>query len=155
MVNLYRSWERAARLPGGARLFSLLAGWAAPYTGTLGARVEALRPGFARVRLPDRRAVRNHLGSVHAMALANLAEMTGNLALLAGLPEANNMIVTGFAIEYVKKARGSIVATCELGAVDGTRAGDVEWQVELRDGGGAVVATARGRCKLRAPRVTA
>jgi uncharacterized protein (TIGR00369 family) len=155
MANLYRSWERAARLPGGARLFSLLAGRAAPYTGTLGARVEALRPGFARVRLPDRRGVRNHLGSVHAMALANLAEMTGNLALLAALPDANNMIVTGFAIDYVKKARGAIVATCEIGAGAGTRSGAVEYDVELRDSAGVVVATARGRCKLRAPRVHA
>src|SRR5436309_1600168 len=118
MANLFRSWERVARLPGGARLFSILAGRAAPYTGTLGARVEALRPGYARVRLRDRRAVRNHLGSVHAMALANLAEMTGNLALLAALPDSNNMIPTGFAIEYFKKARGEVVATCELGPVD-------------------------------------
>jgi uncharacterized protein (TIGR00369 family) len=155
MANVFQSWERAVRLPGGARLFSLLAGRAAPYTGTLRARVEALRPGFARVRLPDRRGVRNHLGSVHAMALANLAEMTGNLALLAALPDPNNMIVTGFEIDYVKKARGAIVATCELGPVDATRAGELVYTVELRDGGGVVVATARGRCRLRAPKVAA
>jgi uncharacterized protein (TIGR00369 family) len=148
MANVLTAWERATRLPGGARLFSLVAGRVAPYSGTLGARVEALAPGHARVRMPDRRRLRNHLRSVHAMALANLAEMTGNLALMAALPDASNMIPTGFSIEYVKKARGEVVATGSLGPVDAAR-GEIEWRVEIRDGGGAVVATAKAPCRLR------
>jgi nitronate monooxygenase len=79
-------WGRLSGLPGGRTLFSFLFGKMAPYTGRLGARVETLEPGFCRVTLRDRRAVRNHLNSIHAMALANLAEAASGLAVVAALP---------------------------------------------------------------------
>jgi uncharacterized protein (TIGR00369 family) len=149
--NLHEIWRICTRVPGGARLFSALAGRLVPYTGSLGARVEELRPGYARVRLPDRRAVRNHLRSIHAMALANLAEMTGNLALMAALPDPGNMIVTGIDMDYLKKARGDVTATCALGPIDPLRAGTLEWEAEIVDASGAVVARGRARCLVRAP----
>src|SRR5687768_6802311 len=80
--NLIReAWNLLATLPAGKALFSRLVGRAAPYTGTIGATVVALRPGWAQVEMADRRGLRNHLSSIHAIALANLAELTGNVAL--------------------------------------------------------------------------
>src|SRR4051812_28126551 len=103
-----KQWRTLSAYPGGKRLFSKLMGVLVPYTGTLDARVEELSEGYARVLLPDRRAVRNHLASVHAIALANLAELTGNLAVLFSAPEETRMIVAGISLEYLKKARGNI-----------------------------------------------
>src|SRR5690606_24011588 len=101
-------WQRASRVPGGRLVFSRLLGVAIPYTGSIGAEVVVLEPGYAKVQLDERRAIRNHLNSIHAIALANLGELTGNLALVSALPDDARFIVTKLAIEYKKKARGRI-----------------------------------------------
>lgn len=106
-------WDRLAPMPFGKKIFSKAVGLAAPYTSTIDAKVEQLRIGYAEVRMIDRPSLRNHLSSVHAVALVNLAELTGNVALSYSLPDDARFIVSGLSIEYLKKARGILRATSE------------------------------------------
>jgi uncharacterized protein (TIGR00369 family) len=147
--RLRASWRRLSRLPGGKTLFSLLLGWMTPYSGTIGARVAELDPGWCRVTLRDRRRVRNHLASVHAMALANLAEMASGLAVLVGLPPGVQGIVTGFSISYLKKARGLLTAECRASGLEVTTEQEYEAAVTITDAQGDVVAHATARWRLR------
>jgi len=146
------AWRRLARWPGGKTLFSLLVGRMTPYSGTIGARVEELAPGWCRVALRDRRHVRNHLASVHAMALANLAELTSGLAVLVGLPPGVQGIVTGFSISYEKKARGRLLAECRVSGLEVTAEREQDAAVTITDAQGDVVARATARWRLRPPR---
>lgn len=141
--NLIReAWRVLSRLPGGRRLFSRIIGRMAPYSGTIRATVVELRPGFAQVEMADRRGVRNHLESIHAIALVNLAELCGNVALFYSLPEGSRFIVSGLTIDYVKKARGTITAVSECPIpAPGVRA-EYKVPVVLRDASGEEVAHA-------------
>jgi acyl-coenzyme A thioesterase PaaI-like protein len=132
-------WDRLAPLPGGRWLFSLLLGRIVPYTGALGARVEELRLGFARVSLTQRRAVENHLRSVHAIALANLGEVTSGLAMLTALPPGARGIVTRLSTTYLRKARGRLEAECHCHPRSGQEE-TVTLVAEIRDASREVVA---------------
>lgn len=146
--RLRSAWERLSPLPGGKWLFSKAVGFMAPYTGSIGARVEELRPGYARLTLKDRRKVRNHLRSVHAIALINLAEEASGLAAVFSMAPGLRGIPVHLEIDYLKKARGTITAECEAPLLGPETRGEEEFEVELTNEDDEVVARAMARWKI-------
>lgn len=146
--QLLSRWRTCEKLPFGRALFGWVVANTVPYSGSIGATVLALAPGHAKIALRDRRAVRNHLGSVHAVALANLGELASGLAMTAALPAGVRGIVRSITIEFSKKARGTLVAESRVGLPEVTGDTDFEVRADIRDGGGDVVATVRVQWRL-------
>jgi acyl-coenzyme A thioesterase PaaI-like protein len=149
---LLQLWRRLRPLPGGTWLFSLVFGWRVPYSGSVRPHVRVLEPGHAEVEIRDRRASRQHLGSIHAIALLNVAEQASGLALLTGLPEGIRGIVTQISMQYFRKARGTIRAVSRVAVP--TVTDDMEFDVfsDCLDRSGSVVARATVRWRLGAER---
>ncbi|MEZ6014804.1 MAG: hotdog fold domain-containing protein [Planctomycetota bacterium] len=139
-ADLLRRWQQAQGSALGRKLFSLALGRAVPYTGSIKPEVLELAPGRACVAMRDRRAVRNHLRSIHAIALVNLGEVTSGLALLVGLPDDARGIVKGLSIEYRKKARGRLVARTECTPPSDNTKRDLTVEATLSDQEGDTVA---------------
>ena len=146
--TLLTSWQKLAGRPGGAWLFSKLLGRKARYTGSIRPLVRELGPGHARVEMRDRAAVRNHLRSIHAVALINLGEVTGGIALLASLPRDRRGIVTELSMRYVKKARGTLLGRADFAPPAPDFEGPFTTETELVDSEGDVVAVATAEWTL-------
>ena len=146
--RLLRLWKTLSPLPGGQWLFAMIFGRMVPYSGSVGPRIRLLEPGHARVEIPDRRSNRQHLGSVHAIALMNVAEMTSGLAMMAGLPDGVRGIVTSISMEYLKKARGTITAVARVAIPTVTGDTDFDVTADCLDPDGTVVARAKVRWRL-------
>jgi len=147
--TLAQSWARLSSIPGGARIFSWAVGRMAPYTGSIGAEVLELADGHAKVRMRDRKKVRNHLGSVHAIALMNLGEVATGLAVMHAVDGRGRGIIVHLAMDYLKKARGTLTATCDTELP--TAVGDLEHRctAEIHDEGGDLVARATALWRLQ------
>lgn len=132
-------WKILSRLPAGGWFFDKALGFVVPYSGSIGAHIESLSPGHARVAMPDRRGVRNHLGSIHACALANLGELTLGLAMTALQPRNGRFIPMRLEVDYLRKARGPL--TCEVTLPYTEWADDAHWQAEawLKDESGDAI----------------
>jgi len=103
-------WKKLGGNAIGRKLFNLTLSRSVPYSGSIKADVKHIEPGFVKVVLKDRRKIRNHLNSIHAIALANFGELSSGLAMITALPSGTRSIVTHLEIEYLKKARGQLLA---------------------------------------------
>jgi acyl-coenzyme A thioesterase PaaI-like protein len=140
-TRLLALWRRLSTLPGGEWLFAKIFARTVPYSGSVKPRIKILEPGHAEVEIPDIRANRQHLGSVHAIALMNVAEMASGLAMMAGLPDGVRGIVTSLQMTYHKKARGTIRAVSRVTVPTVTADQDFEVVAECFDPSGTKVAT--------------
>lgn len=118
----------------GRWLFSRVVCWKAPYFGSISPRIESLEPGRCVVRLRQRRSIENHIGTVHAIAMCNAAELAGGLATDVTIPDSMRWIPKGMSVRYLKKALGMLHATARVQRIsDPTTAQDLHAIVEVRN----------------------
>jgi len=114
----------------------------APYFSSIQPTVVALRPGWAEATMPLRREVTNHLGTMHAIALCNLAELVAGTMIDASLPPGRRWIPKGMTVAYLKKGKTDVRAVSDGCGIDWHQTGDIVVPVNIVDTAGDTVFTA-------------
>lgn len=114
----------------------------APYFSTIDPTFVDLRPGYAEVTFANRREVHNHIGTVHAIALCNAAELAAGTMTTVSIPEGRQWIPVGMTVQYLAKAKTDMRIVADGAKVDWEQAGDVQVPVDAFDTEGKRVFTA-------------
>ena len=109
--SVLQLYNNLTRKPLGHWLFSRLICFKAPYFGSIKPRITLLAVNRGEATIQHRRSVTNHLGTVHAIALCNLAELVSGLTTDVSIPASMRWIPKGMTVEYLKKAVGTMRAT--------------------------------------------
>jgi acyl-coenzyme A thioesterase PaaI-like protein len=137
---LLKLYNRFAAVPGGNKLFSLFFARKAPYFATINPYVKVLRPNYCEITFKKRRAVENHIQTVHVIAVVNALEMAMGAVAEASIPKHLRWIPKGMEVSYVAKATSDITAIAEVAPEAWTSGPEVNVKVRaLRDDGTVVV----------------
>ena len=121
----------------GERLFSFAFSQVAPYFWSIRPRFTVIEPNHAEVVIRKRRAVQNHIGTVHAIALCNGLEAAMGVLAEASIPGDRRWIPQGMEVTYTAKATSDI--TCHADT------DPEEWTADLpADGGRQVPVRVKG-----------
>jgi len=137
---LLKLYNRFAGIPGGNKLFSLFVARKAPYFGSIRPLVTVLRPNYCEVTFKKRRAVENHIGTVHVIAIVNALEMAMGAVAEASIPRNLRWIPKGMEVKYTAKATSDITAVAEVAPEAWSNGPEVNVNVRaMRDDGTVVV----------------
>lgn len=132
-MNTLEMFNKAKALPGGTWLFSRAISFKAPYFASINGHVTELEPNHCKATLKKRRAVENHLQTVHAIAMCNMAELTGGLVTEVSVPKGARWIPSGMTVQYLKKAKTDLTAIASGRGIDWNVNGSVIVPVEVFD----------------------
>ncbi|WP_085711570.1 MULTISPECIES: hotdog fold domain-containing protein [unclassified Pseudomonas] len=127
----------------GPEAFSQMACQVAPYFSSINPLVSELRAGSAMVQVPFRREITNHLGTVHAIAMCNAAELAAGMMTDVSIPAGARWIPKGMTVEYLAKAKSDVTAVANGEGLDWQTEGDKIVPVDIHDTEGKKVFTAR------------
>jgi acyl-coenzyme A thioesterase PaaI-like protein len=136
-------------LDAGPEQFISLVTTAAPYAATIEPKIIALTPGYCEVKVDNHRAVQNQLGTIHAIALCNAAELAVGLLAEVSIPEDHRWIPEGMTTEYLAKARTDARVIADATDLDLSITGSVEIPVVAYDTQDKAVFRARIRINLK------
>lgn len=115
----------------------------APYFNTIQPLLTALRPEYAEAEVPFRKEITNHVGSVHAIAMCNAAELVAGVMTDVSVPEGARWLPTGMTVSYLAKAKSDLRAVADGSELDWESSGEKLVPVDVFDADGNKVFTAR------------
>ena len=140
MPDTFSLYRTLTSLPLGKTAFSLLFAQKATYFWTVRPQVREVRPHHAELSIRKRRAVQNHIGTVHAIAVCNGLEAAMGLLAEATTPAGRRWIPRGMEVAYTAKSTSDLLCTADTDPADWEQPGDVPVRVRaIREDGTIVV----------------
>ena len=127
----------------GPEMFSKMACQLAPYFSTINPLISELSAARCTVNLPFAKEITNHLGTVHAIAMCNAAELAAGMMTNVAIPEGARWIPRGMTVEYLAKAKTDLTAVASADGIDWSSEGDKVVPVQVTDTEGNTVFTAQ------------
>lgn len=118
MTSTYQLYQRLTAKPLGRQLFALGFVWRAPYFATVQPQVREMAPNRGVVRIRKWRGVQNHIGTIHAIAVANGMEAAMGLLAEASVKPGTRWIPKGIQLEYITKAPSAVDCIAETDPAD-------------------------------------
>ena len=87
--------------------------------------------------------VTNNIKTVQAIAMCNMAELSGGLLTEVSLPDNTRWLPSGMSVQYLKKAKTDLVAVADGRDINWEEEGDKIVPVEIKDINDEVVFTAQ------------
>jgi hypothetical protein len=140
LFNLHDSFNFLSRFPLGRTFFSGFLSAIAPYSASVTPRVEQISvddKNFVTcvISCEDQPWLHNPYNSIHAIALANIGELSSGVAAFVAMQ--NTKLVKGIPIqinmEYFKKGRGTMKSTATIDMKLFSASGEVKLESIITD----------------------
>jgi acyl-coenzyme A thioesterase PaaI-like protein len=143
MQKTLKVYKRLAQFPLGKRIFSKMVCVLTPYFSSIKPVITELDQGYCSVSMRKRRAVTNHINTVHAIAMCNMAELSGGLLTEVSLPKGTRWLPSGMSVKYLKKAKTNLTAIADGRDINWDEEGDKVVPVQIKDINDEIVFTAQ------------
>lgn len=132
-----------ARFPQGIRtaLWSKAFGRIVPMVGTAKIRYLEVSASQVTVSLANHKAMQNHIGQLHACAMALLAETATGFVTAMNVPDSAIVLIKSMKADFKRPSKGAMIATATLTAeqqklMQSTEKGETLVSVTLQDESG-------------------
>jgi len=115
----------------------------APYFSSIDPQFLDMKPGYVEIQMKNRKEIQNHLGSIHAAAMCNVAELAGGTLTEISLPEGKRWIPGAMNVQYLAKAKTDLRAIADGSGIDWSVQGALSVPVEVFDANDIKVFTAQ------------
>lgn len=149
MQKTLKLYQSLTHLPLGKIIFSKMLCFLTPYFSSIKPSIKELKINRCVVFMKKRRAVTNHLKTVHAVAMCNMAELAGGLMTEVSLPQGKRWIPSGMTVKYLKKAKSNLIAIADGNELDWDKEGEVIVPVGITDDNNELVFSAEIKMNIK------
>ena len=108
--------KASSKLPKGiqSRLLSRAFGRVVPMVGTAKIQYQHVSPEHVEVSIANHKAMQNHIGQVHACAMALIAETATGFVTAMNVPDSAIVLIKSFKVDFKRPTQGGMTAIATL-----------------------------------------